>query len=339
MGRVKEFAVCFQNLSARAFVETAQLAEALGFGTFWVPEDYFYRGAFSLASAVASHTASLNVGIGVLNPYTRHPILTAMEFGALDEIAGGRALLGLGASTPYWIEQQLAIPYTRPTRALRESVELLRQVFRGEPVNYRGQLFRTADVRFNFRPARADIPVHLGVMGPRKLALAGEVADGVILGAAVSPAYVRFAVEHIRRGAARVGRSLDHFSLATNLAVSVAGDAKAAREAVKPLVAGMIAVMGNFPAHPVFTCTGLPREEVQRFVSAFSRGDFATAVGMVTEEMIDTFAIAGSPEHCRRQLAEIIEAGATVPIAFEVPGMSPATMLRDIRTHLMPHFL
>jgi 5,10-methylenetetrahydromethanopterin reductase len=339
VGQVKEFAVCYQNLSAKAFVEAAQLAEALGFGTFWVPEDYFYRGAFSLASAIASHTISLKVGIGVLNPYTRHPMLTAMEFAALDEIANGRAVLGLGASTPYWIEQQLAIPYTQPTHALRESVELLRQVFHGEPVNYRGQVFRTTEVRFNFRPTRTNIPIHLGVMGPRKLALAGEIADGVILGAAVSPAYVRFAVERIRRGAERVGRSLEHFSLAANLAISVADDAKAAREAAKPLVAGMIAIMGNFPAHPVFTCTGLLQEEVQRFVAAFSRGDFATAASMVTEEMIDTFAIAGSPEHCRKQLGRIIEAGVTVPVAFEIPGVSPATMLRDIQTHLMPYFL
>jgi 5,10-methylenetetrahydromethanopterin reductase len=83
MGRVKEFGTGCENLDAKGFVACARLAEELGFGTFWVPEDYFYRGAFTLASAIASHTTSLRVGIGVLNPYTRHPVLTAMEFGAL----------------------------------------------------------------------------------------------------------------------------------------------------------------------------------------------------------------------------------------------------------------
>jgi alkanesulfonate monooxygenase SsuD/methylene tetrahydromethanopterin reductase-like flavin-dependent oxidoreductase (luciferase family) len=68
MTKVNEFGVCLQNLSAKDFIASARLAEELGFGTFWVPEDYFYRGAFALAAAIASHTTSLKVGIGILNP-------------------------------------------------------------------------------------------------------------------------------------------------------------------------------------------------------------------------------------------------------------------------------
>ena len=96
MTKVKEFGVGFENLHAREFVRNAKLAEELGFGTWWVPEDYFFRGAFTLAAAAAAATSRIKIGIGVLNPYTRHPAMIAMEFGALDEVSDGRAILGLG---------------------------------------------------------------------------------------------------------------------------------------------------------------------------------------------------------------------------------------------------
>ena len=337
MAKVKEFGVCLQNLDAKGFVASAKLAEELSFGSFWVPEDYFYPGAFSLASAIASHTSSLKVGIGVLNPYTRHPVLTAMELGALDDISGGRALLGLGTSVQFWIEHQLKIPYTKPIRAIRESVEIIRQVFRGEKVSYNGQIFQTADVHFHFHPVRAEVPIHLGVMGPKKLALAGEIADGVLLGGMVSPAYTRYAVEQVRRGAARVGRKLDEFTVGAYMAISIAEDEKAAREAVKPMLAGMTTLMSDYPEHPLFAYGGLAPEEVRRIASAFIKGEPPT--DLVTEEMIDTFAIAGSPEHCREALAQLIEAGITVPIAFELPDLSAEKLIRDVHTHLLPYFL
>ena len=84
----------------------------LGFGTFWVPEDPFYRGAFTVASAIACGTSKIKIGLGIVNPYLRHPALTAMEFAALDELADGRAILGIGAGLKDWIEGRLKIPYT-----------------------------------------------------------------------------------------------------------------------------------------------------------------------------------------------------------------------------------
>ncbi len=334
MGQVKEFGIGFENLDAKSFVACARLAEELGFGTFWVPEDYFYRGAFTLASAIASHTTSLRVGIGVVNPYTRHPVLTAMELGALEEVSGGRVLLGLGASAKIWIESQLRVPYVKPAAAMRESVEIIRRLFRGERLSYNGRVFQTSNVRLNFQPPRLEVPIHLGVMGPKNLELAGEVADGLLLSVMSSPAYVRYAMEQVRRGAERAGRSLEGFEVGVYLTVSISEDEHAAREAVKPFVATWIALIGN---HPMLTCTGLPPEEIRLFTEAFARGEIPTA--RVTDWMIDTFAIAGSPQRCREGLAKIIEAGVTSPVPFEVPGVSAEKTIRDVHTHLMPYFL
>jgi len=98
MAKVNEFGVAFEAPKARDFISAAKLAEQLGFGTFWVPEDPVFPGAFATASAIAANKRKIKIGIGVPNPWTRHPIQTAMELAALDDVSEGRAVLGLGAS-------------------------------------------------------------------------------------------------------------------------------------------------------------------------------------------------------------------------------------------------
>ena len=337
MGQIKEFGVSFQNLTAPECMATARQAEAYGFGTYWVPEDYVHRGAFSLASAIAACTSSLRIGIGVLNPYTRHPVLTAMELGSLEEISAGRAVLGMGASVAPWIEGQLGIPYAKPATSMREGVEIIRALFRGEAVTYTGQVFQTTSARFNFQPPRPDVPIHLGVLGPQNLTLAGQIADGALLAVLLSPAYVRYAVECLRRGTDAAGKTWADFEVGGLLTVAIAEDAAAAREAVKPFLATWIGLLSGQPEHPLFSCPGLAARDVQRFGERFAAGDLA--VDLVTDWMIDTFAIAGDPEHCRRRLAALVDAGLTSPVAFEVPGIRPAVTLDAVKTHLMPHFL
>ncbi len=152
---MREFGIGFENVDARRQMACARLAEELGYGTYWVPEDYFFRGAFTLASAIACSTQRMRVGLGVVNPYTRHPALTAMEFAALTEIAEGRTVLGIGAGVRHWIETQMCIPYEKPASAMREAADLVRRLFRGESATLEGKVFRTARASSRFpRPAR-----------------------------------------------------------------------------------------------------------------------------------------------------------------------------------------
>ena len=337
MAGVKHFGVGFETVGARRQMECAKLAEELGYGTYWVPEDYFFRGAFSLASAVACSTRRMRVGLGVVNPYTRHPALTAMEFGALTEIAEGRTVLGLGAGVRYWMETQMRIPYARPTAAMREAVEIVRRMFRGEALTYEGKVFRTDAAKLSFPAPRAEIPIHLGVLGPKNLEMAGEIADGVILSGMTSAAYARFAAEHVRRGAERAGRSLDDVEIAAYLLISVSPDERAAREAVKPFLATLLAIMAAQPESPLVAVPGVPAGDLLRIADAMAKGQPAAA--LVPESMIDTFAVAGSPERCRAQLREIVAAGVDHPIAFEIPGVPPEVTIRSVAEHVMPDFL
>ena len=337
MRQLKEFGVAFENRDTAEWIACARLAEQLGYGSVWITEDYFCRGAFSLAAAVACNTTSLRIGIGVLSTYTRHPALIAMECGALEDLSGGRLVLGMGAGVKYWIKDQLHLSYRKPRVALRESVEIIRRMIRGEQLSYEGQLFQTSDVHLNFKPPRPEIPIHLGVTSPKNLELAGEVGDGVILGFMSSAPYTRHAMEQVRIGAARAGRSLDDFAVTNYLTISVSEDEKAARETVKPFLAFCLSLMSDYAEQPVFMSSGLDPEEIRRFGQVFAE-DGKPPAHLVTGQIIDILAIAGSPEHCRERLQEFIDAGVTSATAFEIPGISGERTIREVHKHLMSHF-
>jgi 5,10-methylenetetrahydromethanopterin reductase len=336
MAKVREFGVGFESPHARDFVAHARRAEELGFGTFWIPEDPFYRGAFTLGSAIACGTSKIKIGLGVVNPYMRHPSLTAMEFAALDEVSEGRAILGIGAGLKDWIEGRLKIPYTKPTAAMRETIEIIRRFFRGEELTFQGRVFQTERIKLSFKPVRSEIPIHLGVIGPKNCELSGEVADGLLLSAMSSSAYVKFAMEHVRRGLAKSGRDSRDFPVGAYILSSISEDERAARDRLRPLVAFFISLMAPQPNTPIFAAAGLPVETIRAFGESFARGK--VPVDMVTDEMLDTFTIAGSPARCRENLSRLLEAGVTAPVFFEVPGVPPRQTMDDAHQHLMPYF-
>src|SRR6185295_1884196 len=157
----------------------ARAAEAAGLASAWIIEDYFHPGAYALAAAAAAVTARLAIGLGVVNPYTRHPALLAMETAALAGIAPGRVVLGLGSSNRHWIEAQMGIPFKAPLGGLRECVAIVRRLLAGERVTARGEVFTLDDVELAWRPP-GPAPVLLGVKGHRALRHAAEIADGVL---------------------------------------------------------------------------------------------------------------------------------------------------------------
>jgi 5,10-methylenetetrahydromethanopterin reductase len=336
MAKVREFAIGFESPHTREFVAHAKRAEELGFGTFWIPEDPFYRGAFTVASAIACGTSKIKIGLGIVNPFLRHPALTAMEFAALDEVSDGRAILGIGAGLKDWIEGRLKIPYTKPTVAMRESVEIIRRFFRGEELTFSGKVFQTERIKLSFKPVRAEIPIHLGVIGPKNCELTGEVADGLLLSVMSSPAYVKFAMEHARRGLAKSRRDGRDFPVCAYILSSISEDERAARDRLRPLVAFFISLMAPQPNTPIFAAAGLPADTIRAFGESFARGK--VPVDMVTDEMLDTFTIAGSPARCRENLSRLIEAGITAPVFFEVPGVPPQQTMDDAHRYLIPYF-
>lgn len=176
--------------SAADAVELARLAEEAGLHDVWVSEDYLERGAFAVAGAIAAATTRVRVGLGVVNPWTRHVALMAMEAHALAEIADGRSVLGLGASNARWMQEQLGIRFERPIGVLSDYTAALRVLLSGRRL--RGSVLGTEmDCALDASPPR-ELPIVWGVKGPRALALGAEHADGLMLSVLSSPGYVRW---------------------------------------------------------------------------------------------------------------------------------------------------
>lgn len=281
----------------------ARSAERAGLGSVWIIEDYFHPGAFALAGAAGAVTERIAIGLGVVNPYTRHPALLAMETAALAGLAPGRVVLGLGSSNRRWIEEQMAIPFKTPLNAVRECVEIVRRLLGGERLAFRGESFSVDGVALE-APPKHRIPILLGVKGPKALAMAAEIADGVHCSVLASPAHVR----RVRQTTGGRGAVISYVVMAVD------ADGARARQAVRPVLARYLGVLHG---QSILEDAGLRPSRTQPFKDALVRG--GGAASLVTDEMVDTLAVAGTADECRRGLRRFAEAGLDTAVAV-IPG-------------------
>lgn len=307
----------------------ARAAERAGLGSVWLIEDYFYPGAFALAGAAAAVTERAVVGIGVVNPYTRHPALLAMETAALAGVAPGRVVLGLGASNRVWIEERTGIPFAAPLETLRESVDVVRRLLAGERLTFHGRRFAVDGVVLEGTPAEP-VPIYLGVKGPKALRLAGEIADGVLCAILASPDHVRRV--RVTAGAARPARA-PAVAVVAYVPLAVDRDGAAARAVLRPFVGRYL---GFLHGQSILADAGLDPARTQPFRDALRRGE--PAGHLVTDEVLDAVAVAGTPDTCRRALARLAAAGLDAPIAVVPPEADMPTQLALIGAELAPHW-
>jgi 5,10-methylenetetrahydromethanopterin reductase len=313
-------------------IQMAKRAEEAGFTNCWIAEDYFFGGAFSTATACAMNTSTIEIGIGVINPYTRHPALSAMEVAALDAVSKGRTILGLGASNKRWIEQQMGIPFKNSQIATKETVEIIRALIKDKSVNFNGDYFKTGNIHLEFEPYRSDLPIYLGVKGPKALRTAGRIADGVLTSIMTSLEYIKYVKERLSEGADEVGRELSNFHIGSYLLIYISEDKEKAKSIVKPLISKYLGIHGD---HPILTSTGMDPSEISKFKEALLKGEDAS--DLVTDWMIDTFAIVGTPEECRGKLKAFTDLGVHYPIAFQIPGVPIEETINQICEHILNH--
>src|SRR5436309_12247248 len=134
--------------------DLAARAEALGYDDFWLADERFFREVYALLALAAARTTRIRLGPCVTDPFSRHPALTAMAIATLDEISGGRAVLGIGAGVSGFAE--LGIERKKPPRAIREAIEVIRTLLRGEEVDFHGEVIQFHNGHLSFKPARDD---------------------------------------------------------------------------------------------------------------------------------------------------------------------------------------
>lgn len=298
------------TLPVRQAVEFARYAEAQGLESCWMHEAYWNRDALTALSAMAVSTHRLGLATGCINPYTRHPVLVASSLATLDEVSGGRTVLGFGTGYPARLDEQ-GIAHDRPVAAMRESIGLIRRLWQGEKITFTGRSFALTNAALTVRPAHA-IPVYLAGWGAALLRLAGELCEGYLARALESPASCRRLIGAVRAAAAAAGRDPERVDAAAYLLCAVDSDPQAAREAMRrdPFVIYQFAVIDE----AVLRESGVDPESKRRVAEPFWRGDLEQARGQISDALLETFTLTGSPDGVLARLGAYAEAGVRLPI-------------------------
>lgn len=288
------------------------MAEAAGYHSLWVTERYFHEETFSLLGFLAAATNGIKLGLGVANPYTRHPGLLAMAAATLDRISGGRFLLGLGRSDRAVIQDRLGIPYAGARSTLEEAVGIVRDLLAGDRVTSSGGRFGLRHAHLETRPVQSEVPIYLAAIGPKALRLAGAVADGVILNAYTPPAYVEYAVGEVRQAAIEAGRGPESIDIACMLVVRLTDNPERIRGDLKRRIVRLLAEANV--GEILLEKGGFDPHILERLRGSVERDGGQKAVSLITDEMVDSFYLVGPADHCRARVAEYRQAGVDLPL-------------------------
>jgi 5,10-methylenetetrahydromethanopterin reductase len=313
-------------------VKYAVLAEKHGLECVWYCQDLFQRDVWVFLTAVAASTDRIDLGTGIVTPYTVSPAELAMHAATLDEFSRGRVRLGVSVGAVEFL-RWVGIDARRPLSAMRESFEILRRLFRGERVEFDGRVFNgwTREAYMRFKLLRSEIPLYLGAQSPRMLELIGEIADGG-LPLLFPPEYIEEVLGYVSKGAARAGRSLEDIDVVGCLWFSVSENPEAAKDTLRDLVT----FYGPHLAPEMIGKIGLSPEDFDLIREALGGRNFERARGLMTDEMAD-LAVHGTPDDCVGRIEGLMERGLT-HVRFGPPlGPDPVETIRLIGEEIIPH--
>jgi 5,10-methylenetetrahydromethanopterin reductase len=310
------------GLTPPACVVLAAAADAAGLSGVWFAENSFARGIMSAAAACAQATRRLTINAGVFNPFARHPTMMAMEIGALDELAGGRATLSVGSGIAAATEK-LDLNTAKPARAMRDTLTIVRALLCGEQVDYAGAAFSARKVKLDYTP-RAGIPIYLAGRGDAIVKLAGELADGLLVSNMCSLAFAASLAETMqakRRDAGQPGLG----GVIQYMPCAVSRDAKAALEAGKRAVAAMVpgfwALGQKSDSAKAALLTGTDITETEFAAAAAMLRAGQDPVAVLDERYANSFALVGTPDDCLAAAERYAAAGVTeLALTFDGPA-------------------
>ena len=320
----------WKNYDRRAVLRAARTAEELGYDSIWIPEAWAYE-QFQLLTEIALATSRLKVATGIANVFSRSAGLLAMSAATLDEISGGRAILGLGTSGKLVVENFHGVPYEKPLTRLRETIGICRALWRGERLAPElSSLFDARHFRLEMQPLRANMPIYVASLQEKAIGEIGRLADGWL------PTFWPYrhlddGIALIAAGARAAGRDPAAIEVAPFVGVVPFDDVAMARAMIKPLVAFYIGGMGAY-YHAMFCRYGF-QETADRVRDLYTSGQRREANDAVSDALIDAIAICGPAAHCREQLQDWHRHGVGTALVNLPPGAPPEmveTLLRDI---------
>ncbi len=313
----------------------SQVAEESRFHSVWIPEGWS-KEAFTTLTAMSQSTKRVQLATGIVNVYSRSPALLAMTAATLDEASRGRVILGLGVSTAEIIQDWHGLHYERPLERAREYVSIIRTILDCETLSYSSKFFHLNRFKLGFKPFRPHIPIFLAALGPKMASLAGEVADGALL--FLQPRHNLAEVRSkIEEGGEKVGRRPEEITVAQAIPISVSDEVEEARDSIRRVIAYYVG--GAKVYNRLLSRTGFARE-ASLIRSAWKEGRREEARRLVTNDLLDSVAVAGSIQESIKGLRKFIEAGVKLPVIFvcqprgETKAEYVCGLLRKLGAHL-----
>jgi F420-dependent oxidoreductase-like protein len=306
------------GLSSTEQLELVQEAERLGYDSVWTAEAYG-SDAVTILAWIAAQTERIKLGSAILQMPGRSPAMTAMTAATLDQLSGGRVLLGIGTSGPQVAEGWHGQRFGRQLQRTREYVDVVRMALRRERVEYRGETLELPlpdgpgkALKLTIAPVQERIPIYIAAIGPKNTALTAEIADGW-LPTLFSPEHVAEFRPLLEEGFARAGdgKSLAGFDIAPTVSVNVRDDRDAARDAMRPYLALYVGGMGSREQN--FYNRLAQRygfEDAAREVQdLYLEGRKDEAAAALPAELIDAVSLCGPADAVRERLAVFRDAG------------------------------
>ena len=296
---------------ARAFAR-ATIADEVGVDALFVAEAWG-RDAFTPLVQLADRTQRIKLGTAIVNIYSRTPAALAQHFATLDELSGGRVIIGLGNSGPLVIEHFHGVPFQPAFTRMRETVEILRTLFRGEPLHYDGKIFKLQrGFTLRFKPVRSEVPIYLATLNPTSVKLTAAISDGW-LPMMIPLANLRTEIDRVHGCLREAGNDPANFTIRAPGGVTVANTpelAAAARRTQAGTLAFYCARMGEFYYRQL--CRQGYEDEANGVRAAWNDGGSKVAAAAIPKEMLTQFGFVGSTEQCLERLHQEEEAGASL---------------------------
>jgi F420-dependent oxidoreductase-like protein len=310
----------WKNYDRKAVLDYARQADELGYDSFWIPEAWGYE-AFSLLTEIALVTQRIKIGTGIVNVFSRSPGLLAMHAATLDEISGGRFILGLGTSGARVIEGFHGVPYAKPLTRLRQTIRVVQTLIAGGRLSDAGaDLWEFRHFKLEMTPVRARVPIYCACLNDNAIRMIGELADGWM---PTFWPYQRLGEGRalLAEGAARSKRNVDEVVTSPFTTVIPLPDKEMSYHSARGLISFYIGGMGDY-YHAMLTRMGFGdnADLVRKLYQEKKRDEAAQAV---SQDMLDALVIAGDPAFCRERLGDWRRAGVGLPILGLPTDMGP----------------
>jgi len=306
-------------LSVDQVLKCSELLSHTNADTIWIPETWGMEN-FSMLSMVSQKAPMAKIGSSIINIYSRSPASIAMGAATVDTLSKGRLVLGLGTSSTSIVEDFHGYKFENPILRMTEYVEIIKMVLSGTPVNYSGKIFNLKNFTLLIKPHRAKIPIYLAAVNQKMVNLAWDVSDGVIL-------YLRPLIE--MKKTIQKMQSKRKIDVTCQIITSVSMDAEIAITRAKQTLAFYISV-GKI--YRDFLAKNGYMPEIKNIFEEFQISGFKSNHELISDKMLKSLTIAGTPDQCIKQLQQFRDTGIDLPtIQFNPVGnvMDSFKLFRD----------